>query len=126
MRIAAGENELARHLPIPRNLSRGILWLQRHRLPARTNLPLAVALQSAARSRIPILVVTAEGLMRELFFNRVIHIVVPDYAQLSSPLGAIKHVQIAGTNHTFTTGWAIEQVTTTVREWVKDVFELRN
>lgn len=119
MRVVAGENEFMRNLPITRTIIRRLLWLQNRNLPPRTNLALVSAWQSAVRSRLPILVITAQGRMRELFFERVNLFAVPDFESLAGPGQAIRYLRIPGTNHTFTTGDASGHVTQTAADWAQ-------
>ncbi len=122
MRMLAGENPMGWRLPIPRVWLRRALWLQRDRLPSRANMPLVAAWQAAVQARVPMLIVTAEGKIREVFFDRVNLVAVPHYAQYVAERRHIQHVRLAGTNHTFTTGGAIEKVTHLVRDWVNTQF----
>jgi len=119
MRVITGENESARGLPLPRGLVRRLFLIQKDSLPARTNLPLVAAWQTAIRCRIPMLVMTAHGGMRELFFERVNLVVAPDYVKLVGAGRAIEHVRVPGTNHNFTAGKAIDCVTAEVVKWVE-------
>lgn len=116
-RLATGESSYARMIPIPRWMLVKMLELERKRLPELTNLPLVAAWQNVVRSRTPALVVTAQGKMRELFFDRVNAVAVPDY-----PTRFIEHVRIPHTNHIFTTGGAISIVSDLVARWVVRYF----
>ncbi len=122
MRLLAGEHELLHHLPIPRRLLHHALTFMSSALPDHTNRRLVEAWQGAARSRVPMLVVTAEGKMRELFLDRVNAIAVPEYTLLSSPGRAITHVRIPNTNHTFTSGNAIDKLPSIVGNWATGRF----
>jgi pimeloyl-ACP methyl ester carboxylesterase len=122
MRLLAGEHELLNQLPLPRRLLLKALTVMNSALPDHTNRRLVEAWQSAARSQVPMLVVTAEGKMRELFLDRVNAIAVPEYTLLSSPGRAITHVRIPNTNHTFTSGSAIDKLPSIVGNWATGRF----
>jgi hypothetical protein len=112
-RLATGESTYSRMLPIPRWMLVKMLEIERKRLPELTNVPLVAAWQNVVRTQTPTLVVTAQGKMRELFFDRINSIAVPEY-----PTRNIEHFRVPHTNHIFTTGGAISVVSDLVSRWV--------
>ena len=74
-------------------------------LPAVTNLPLAGAWQRFVTAERPVLIITAEGKLREVFFERINATVLAGVERRK-----YQHVRLAGTNHIFTTGGAIKTV----------------
>jgi pimeloyl-ACP methyl ester carboxylesterase len=105
MRFLTYENEWARMVPLPRKAILDFV-LSRSGLPEVTNLPLASAWQRWVQAGRPVLTITAEGKLREVFFDRINATVLAGVAKRR-----YAHVRLSGTNHIFTTGGAIETVT---------------
>ena len=72
-------------------------------LPAVANVPLVKAWQRLVERGLPVLVITAEGKLRDVFFDRIHRAAC---AGLTNP--NLVRVRLQGTNHIFTTGGAIE------------------
>lgn len=105
MRLLTAEGKFSRYVPIPRQAILDFV-MSRSGVPAVTNLPLSAAWKSWVEAGKPALVITAQGKLRELFFDRI-------NSALAVPLDGpkTKHVRLGQTNHIFTTGGAIETVT---------------
>lgn len=104
MRLLTHENRYARFIPLPRKAILDFV-LSQSELPAVTNLPLATAWQRFVVAKRPALVITAEGKLREVFFERINATVLAGVERRH-----YQHVRLAGTNHIFTTGGAIKTV----------------
>jgi pimeloyl-ACP methyl ester carboxylesterase len=104
MRVLTHENRYARFIPLPRKAILDFV-LSHSELPSVTNLPLAAAWQRFVTAKRPALVITAEGKLREVFFERINATVLAGVEG-----GPYQHVRLAGTNHIFTTGGAIQTV----------------
>lgn len=105
MRLLTSEGKYSRFVPFPRRAILDFL-MSRSGLPAVTNLPLAAMWKRWVEAAHPALVITAEGKLREIFFDRInagmpVRLDTPSYV----------HVRLPGTNHIFTTGGAIATVT---------------
>jgi pimeloyl-ACP methyl ester carboxylesterase len=112
MRLLTLEGKRGHWIPLPRKAILDFV-LSQTELPAVTNLRLVSAWEHLVRARRPMLVVTAEGKLREVFFDRINRVVLKG---LATP--AVQHVRLARTNHLFTTGGAIDAVIATVLPWV--------
>ncbi len=112
LRLLTFENRFGRLVRLPRQRLLNVL-LPRDRLPAVTNVPLVEAWVRVTDRRLPVLVVTAAGKLREVFYDRVNDVVLPATKQLS-----VEHHRLAGTNHTLTTGGAIGTATQIVSRWI--------
>lgn len=104
MRVLTHENRYARYIPLPRKAILDFV-LSQSELPAVTNLPLATAWQRFVKAKRPVLVITAEGKLREVFFERINATVLANVQRSN-----YQHVKLSGTNHIFTTGGAIKTV----------------
>lgn len=111
MRQLTFENELRRYVPLPRRLILKLV-LHNEKLPAVTNVPLAGAWRRLVQRRLPILVITAEGKLREVFFDRINRVVLADLDTTH-----ITRHRLAGTNHIFTTGGAIRTIADLTDDW---------
>ena len=112
MRLLTHENRYARYVPLPKKAILDFV-LSRSELPSVTNLPLASAWQRWVEARRPALVITADGKLREVFFDRIHNKLLGQ-----APRANVKHVRLQHTNHIFTTGGAIQTVTDHVaRAW---------
>jgi len=105
MRLLTAEGKYSRFVPLPRKPLLDFV-MSRSGLPSVTNLPLSAAWKQWVEAGKPALVITAQGKLRELFFDRI-------NAGLAVPLDrpSYAHVRLPGTNHIFTTGGAITTVT---------------
>jgi pimeloyl-ACP methyl ester carboxylesterase len=112
MRVLTGDSPYAKYLPVPRRLISAMLMLQKDKLPDVTNYPVVACWRRAVERRVPMLVVTAEGKMRELFFDRVNAVVLAN-----ADMRSVTRVRLAGTNHIFTTGGAIDAVGEALIDW---------
>lgn len=105
MRLLTAEGKYSRFVPIPRKAILDFV-MSRSGLPSVTNLPLSVAWKQWLEADRPVLVITAQSKLREIFFDRInaglaMKLEKPSYV----------HVRLSGTNHIFTTGGAIATVT---------------
>ncbi len=112
MKLLSLEHPLGRKLPLPREAI--LSYLVRHTsLPDVTNVPLTLAWQRWVREGRPVLVITAQGKLRERFFERI-----TDAALQGVTRKNYAHVRVPNTNHIFTTGGASDTVTDlVVRHW---------
>lgn len=118
MRLLTDENKYARYVPLPKKAILDFV-LSRSELPSVTNVPLASAWQRWVKEKHPALIITADGKLREVFFDRINNIVLNGLDKQK-----YEHVRLKGTNHIFTTGGAIATVTGHVeRAWA--MFEPR-
>jgi alpha-beta hydrolase superfamily lysophospholipase len=117
MRLLTREGLRGSWIPLPRKAILEFV-LSRSELPAVTNLPLVSAWQNLVRTRQPVLVVTAAGKLREIFFDRINATVLEGVDTRS-----VQHVRLEHTNHLFTTGGAIRRV---VASMVAFLSELRS
>ncbi|MCP3104962.1 hypothetical protein LZ198_39465 [Myxococcus sp. K15C18031901] len=119
MRMLTRENEYARlfrFVPFPRQ--KVLDWLMDWgSLPAVANVPLVRAWQRAVERGMPLLVITAEGKLRDVFFARIHRAALPD---LSYP--HLRRLRLAGTNHIFTTGGAIAACVEQLSHWATEHF----
>lgn len=112
MRFLTHENKWGRLVPLPRKQILDFV-LSRSKLPSVTNLELAAAWQRWVQAGRPVLTITAEGKLREVFFDRINATVLAGV-----PRRKYTHVRLGGTNHIFTTGGAIATVTGHIeRSW---------
>ncbi len=117
MRALTRENRLGRYIPLPRELLLGLL-LQRGKLPGATNVPLVAAWRRVVERRLPTLVMTAQGKLHEVFFDRINAV-----ALAGAPTSHITRVSLPRTNHTFTTGGAIDEVKRYAVAWTARTFD---
>ena len=75
------------------------LVLPRQKLPKTTNIPLVGAFCRTLNASSPTLVVTAQGKLHEVFFDRITGVVLKGARRPN-----LTHLRVAGTNHTFSTG----------------------
>lgn len=108
MRLLTLENRYGRYVPLPRKAILNFL-MSRTELPAVTNRPLAQAWQAYCVARRPSLVITAQGKLREVFFDSIHSKVLA-----GAVLPRMRHARLKDTNHIFTTGGALERVTQVV------------
>ncbi len=111
MRALTLENRFGRFIPLPRQWILDLV-LSRDELPKVTNMPLVGAFRRVVDQRIPMLVITAQGKLRELFFDRITGVVLA-----GAETQPMKHVRLPGTNHIFTSGGAIAAVTKEILSW---------
>ncbi len=108
MRLLTLENRYGRYVPLPRKAILDFV-LSRTELPAVTNLPLAAAWARFVDAQRPVLVITADGKLREVFFDRINATVLRGRRREK-----YVHVRLPNTNHIFTTGGAIATVSSTI------------
>jgi pimeloyl-ACP methyl ester carboxylesterase len=113
MRLLTSEGQRGHWIPLPRKAILEFV-LSRSELPAVTNLPLVSAWQHLVRAGRPVLVVTADGKLREVFFDSINLTVLKGLDTRS-----VRHVRLKHTNHLFTTGGAIQLVIGQVVPWVE-------
>ncbi len=114
MRMLTRENEYARlfrYIPFPRQMLLDLL-MDWNTLPAVANVPLVKAWQRLTERGLPVLVITAEGKLRDVFFDRIHRAAC---AGLTNP--NMVRVRLRGTNHIFTTGGAIEACIDQLCRW---------
>jgi hypothetical protein len=112
MRLLTMESKYGHWIPFPRKAVLDF-FLSRSSLPSVTNVPLASAWQQWVAQKRPALIITADGKLREVFFDRINSSVLAGLEK-----ARYSHVRLKGTNHIFTTGGAIETVTSHVeRGW---------
>lgn len=116
MRLLTLENKYGQYVPLPRTFLLSIL-LRKDRLPDVTNIPLVDAWERVVARRVPSLVITAQGKLREVFFDRINGVAL---SGLSAE--GLQHVRLSGTNHIFTSGGAIEAVRGHVLPWALSHF----
>lgn len=117
MRMLTRENEYARlfrYVPFPRQLLLDLL-MDWNTLPAVANVPLVKAWQRLVERGLPVLVMTAEGKLRDVFFDRIHRAAC---AGLTNP--NLVRVRLRGTNHIFTTGGAIEACIHQLCHWTEE------
>ncbi len=93
------------------------MLLRSDRLPDVTNIPLVDAWKRAVSRSVPVLVLTAQGKLREVFFDRINGVAL---SGLST--SCVQHVRLSGTNHIFTSGGAIDMVIEKVLPWAVSHF----
>ncbi len=108
MRLLTDENVYARYVPLPKKAILDFV-LSRSELPSVTNLPLTDAWRRWVKDNRPVLVITADGKLREVFFDRINGTALNGITKSS-----YEHLRLKGTNHIFTTGGAIDTVTRTI------------
>jgi alpha-beta hydrolase superfamily lysophospholipase len=111
MRVLTLEGRYGHLLPLPRKLILDLV-MDRTKLPAVTNLKLAAAWRSVVARDVPVLVITADGKMREIFFDRINAVVLSGLAQRR-----VDHARLKRTNHIFTSGGALEAVLSHLLPW---------
>jgi hypothetical protein len=116
MRLLTRENGMSRFAFLPREQILDLV-LPRHKLPETTNIPLVGAFCRTVNALFPTLVVTAQGKLHEVFFDRITGVVLNGARRPN-----LTHLRVAGTNHTFTTGGAIEEVSSHVVDWATRTF----
>ncbi|MCP3064976.1 hypothetical protein LXT21_40005 [Myxococcus sp. K38C18041901] len=119
MRMLTRENEYARlfkYVPFPRQKLLDLL-MDWDSLPAVANVPLVRAWQRVVRRGQPVLVMTAEGKLRDVFFDRIHRSSLADL-----PHPNLSRVRLQGTNHIFTTGGAIEACVAELARWASVSF----
>ncbi|HZI13753.1 MAG TPA: alpha/beta fold hydrolase [Myxococcus sp.] len=117
MRMLTRENEYARlfrYIPFPRQMLLDLL-MDWNTLPAVANVPLVKAWQRLVERGLPVLVITAEGKLRDVFFDRIHRAAC---AGLTNP--NMVRVRLQGTNHIFTTGGAIEACIDQLCRWTAE------
>ncbi|MCC6811074.1 MAG: alpha/beta fold hydrolase [Deltaproteobacteria bacterium] len=113
MRFLTYEGKRGQWIPLPRKMILDFV-LSSSTLPEVTNMPLASAWQRYVQQKRPVLVITADQKLREVFFDRINRVVLRKVDTQS-----MRHVRLKGTNHIFTTGGAIETVMGHVVPWVQ-------
>ncbi|QSQ27176.1 hypothetical protein JY651_20670 [Pyxidicoccus parkwayensis] len=119
MRMLTRENEYARlfrYVPFPRQLLLDLL-MDWGTLPAVANVPLVRAWQRVVERGIPVLVITAEGKLRDVFFDRIHHAAFSDLK-----VRTLERLRLRGTNHIFTTGGAIDACIGHLSRWAGERF----
>ncbi|MBU8898693.1 hypothetical protein KRR26_24070 [Corallococcus sp. M34] len=122
MRMLTLENEysrLFRYVPFPRQALLDLL-LDRDVLPDVANVPLVQAWQRVVQRGTPALVLTAEGKLRDVFFERIHQAAL---AHLPHP--NVSRFKLTGTNHIFTTGGAGERAVEHLVRWANQHFPAR-
>lgn len=115
IRFATGES---RPVPMLVPLQRLLMPLARRlvgrRPPADCNFELIELFQQAVRRRLPVLVLTARGMLRELYYDQVEKVV---RARVDAQ--SLTHVSVADTNHVFTAGGARSVVLAAIADWAR-------
>lgn len=119
MRFLTYEGQCHPWLPLPRRRILDYL-LARSDLPAVTHLPAVSAWSELVRQQCPMLVITAQGKLRDRFFQLIKTNLLNEAAATS-----LVHIQVANTNHTFTTGDASEVVIGHILHWVDSLYTAR-
>ncbi|NVJ21626.1 hypothetical protein HUW62_10400 [Myxococcus sp. AM011] len=123
MRMLTRENEYARlfkYVPFPRQRLLDLL-MDWDSLPAVANVPLVRAWQRVVERGLPVLVLTAEGKLRDVFFDRIHRSALADL-----PHPNLSRIRLKGTNHIFTTGGAIEASVDHLSQWASERFPSSN
>lgn len=120
MRLLTRENGMSRFAFLPRERILDLV-LPRDQLPKSTNIPLVGAFCRTVNALTPTLVVTARGKLHEVFYDRITGVVLKGARRPN-----LTHLRVAGTNHTFTTGGAIEEVSSHVVDWAARTFPTAN
>jgi pimeloyl-ACP methyl ester carboxylesterase len=115
MRFLTYEGQRGQWIPLPRKRILDFV-LSSSTLPDVTNMPLASAWQRYVQHKRPVLVITADQKLREVFFDRINRVVLQKVDTRS-----MRHIRLKGTNHIFTTGGAIETVMGHVVPWVEEL-----
>ncbi|MCU0690417.1 MAG: hypothetical protein MUF54_03360 [Polyangiaceae bacterium] len=111
MTLLTAENRYAKYVPMPRKAILNLLN-KRKELPSVANLRLVEAWQRVRARRTPTLVITAQGKIREVFFDRI------NTACLQRVgTEGMEHIRVEGTNHLFTTGGAMDRVVGVMENW---------
>ncbi len=113
MRLLTAEGKRGGWIPLPRKAILDFVMSQSE-LPAVTNLPLVSAWQHLVKGGRPMLVMTADGKLREVFFDRINLTVLAGLDTAS-----VRHLRLKQTNHLFTTGGAIQNVIAQIVPWVE-------
>jgi alpha-beta hydrolase superfamily lysophospholipase len=119
MRMLTRENEYARlfrYVPFPRQLLLDLL-MDWGTLPAVANVPLVRAWQRMVERGVPVLVITAEGKLRDVFFDRIHRAAFSDLK-----VATLERLRLRGTNHIFTTGGAIDACIGHLSRWAAEHF----
>ncbi|MFP2925594.1 hypothetical protein ACLESO_10315, partial [Pyxidicoccus sp. 3LG] len=119
MRMLTRENEYARffkYVPFPRQLVLDLL-MDWGSLPAVANVPLVRAWQRVVERGLPVLVITAEGKLRDIFFDSIHR---SAFSDLKLPM--VERLRLRGTNHIFTTGGAIDACVGHLSRWAGEHF----
>ncbi|MFP2911394.1 hypothetical protein ACLESD_41490, partial [Pyxidicoccus sp. 3LFB2] len=114
MRMLTRENEYARlfrYVPFPRQFLLDLL-MDWGTLPAVANVPLVRAWQRVVERGVPVLVITAEGKLRDVFFDRIHRAAFSDLK-----VATLERLRLRGTNHIFTTGGAIDACIGHLSRW---------
>lgn len=118
IRFATGENRMSRLLAPARSLLLPVArWWIGERPPSDSNFELIDAFQRAVKRRTRTLVITATGMVRELYYEQVEKAVRSRVAA-----DCLEHRSIADTNHVFTAGGARTVVVDAVRDWAQRHF----
>jgi pimeloyl-ACP methyl ester carboxylesterase len=115
MRFLTFEGKRGQWIPLPRKQILDFV-LSLSPLPEVTNMPLASAWQRYVQQQRPVIVITADKKLREVFFDRINKVVL---AKVDSR--SMRHIRLKSTNHIFTTGGAIETVMGHVVPWVEGI-----
>lgn len=115
MRFLTYEGKRGQWIPLPRKMILDFV-LSSSTLPDVTNMPLASAWQRYVQHKRPVLVITADQKLREVFFDRINRVVLQKVDTRT-----MRHIRLKGTNHIFTTGGAIETVMGHVVPWVEEL-----
>ena len=119
MRMLTRENEYARlfkYVPFPRQFLLDLL-MDWNSLPAVANVPLVRAWQRVVERGVPVLVITAEGKLRDVFFDRIHRSAFGDLK-----VATLERLRLRGTNHIFTTGGAIDACIGHLSRWAGEHF----
>ncbi|WP_164016595.1 alpha/beta fold hydrolase [Pyxidicoccus trucidator] len=119
MRMLTRENEYARlfrYVPFPRQFLLDLL-MDWGTLPAVANVPLVRAWQRVVERGVPVLVITAEGKLRDVFFDRIHRAAFADLK-----VATLERLRLRGTNHIFTTGGAIDACIGHLSRWAGEHF----
>jgi pimeloyl-ACP methyl ester carboxylesterase len=119
MRMLTRENTYARlfrYVPLPRQWLLDLL-MDWGTLPAVANVPLVRAWQRVVERGVPVLVITAEGKLRDVFFERIHRAAFSDLK-----VATLERLRLRGTNHIFTTGGAIDACIGHLSRWAGERF----
>ncbi len=119
MQFLTYEGQCHRWLLLPRRKILDYL-ITRSDLPAVTHLPAVSAWSDLVRQQCPMLVITAQGKLRDRYF----HLIKTNLFN-EAAIRSLIHIQVSNTNHTFTTGDTSEVVIGHILHWVDSLHTAR-
>ena len=120
IRFLTYEGQCHRWLPLPRRMILDYL-ITRSDLPVVIHLPVVSTWSDLVRQEYPMLVITAQGKLRDRFFYLIKANLFNEAATT-----ALVHIQVANTNHTFTLGDSSEAVIGHILHWVDSLHAARS